>query len=65
MDMDGRSAIVTGGAGGLGAATVRYLHDPGLGVAIFDRAADRSAELAKELGESARSPRAPWARRSC
>jgi NAD(P)-dependent dehydrogenase (short-subunit alcohol dehydrogenase family) len=53
MDLDGRSAIVTGGAGGLGAATVRHLLDTGLGVAIFDRAADRAAELAKELGDAA------------
>jgi NAD(P)-dependent dehydrogenase (short-subunit alcohol dehydrogenase family) len=53
MDLDGRSAIVTGGAGGLGAATVRHLLDAGLGVAIFDRAADRAAELAKELGDAA------------
>jgi NAD(P)-dependent dehydrogenase (short-subunit alcohol dehydrogenase family) len=53
MDLDGRSAIVTGGAGGLGAATVRRLLDVGLGVAIFDRAADAAAELAKELGDAA------------
>ena len=37
MDLEGRSAIVTGGAGGLGAATVRRLAAIGLGVAIFDR----------------------------
>jgi NAD(P)-dependent dehydrogenase (short-subunit alcohol dehydrogenase family) len=53
MDLDGRSALVTGGAGGLGAATVRRLVGLGVGVAIFDRDADRAAELAKELGDSA------------
>jgi NAD(P)-dependent dehydrogenase (short-subunit alcohol dehydrogenase family) len=53
MDLDGRSALVTGGAGGLGAATVRRLAGLGVGVAIFDRDADRAAELAKELGDSA------------
>ena len=37
MNLNGRSAIVTGGAGGLGAATVRRLADAGMGVAIFDR----------------------------
>lgn len=53
MDFNGRSAIVTGGAGGLGGATVRHLAGQGLGVAIFDRDADRAAELAKELGDGA------------
>ena len=51
MDLDGRSALVTGGAGGLGGATVRWLAELGLGVAIFDRDGDRAAALAKELGD--------------
>jgi len=53
MDLDGRSALVTGGAGGLGAATVRRLVELGLGVAVLDRDADRAAELAKDLGDGA------------
>jgi NAD(P)-dependent dehydrogenase (short-subunit alcohol dehydrogenase family) len=53
MDLEGRSAIVTGGAGGLGSATVRRLVDVGMRVAIFDRDADRAGELAKELGDGA------------
>jgi NAD(P)-dependent dehydrogenase (short-subunit alcohol dehydrogenase family) len=53
MDLNGRSALVTGGAGGLGAATVRHLVAAGVGVAIFDRAADRADELAKALGDAA------------
>jgi NAD(P)-dependent dehydrogenase (short-subunit alcohol dehydrogenase family) len=53
MDLDGRSAIVTGGAGGLGSATVRRLVEVGLGVAVFDRDTDRAADLAKELGDTA------------
>lgn len=53
MDLNGRSALVTGGAGGLGAATVRRLVDLGVGVAVFDRDAERAAELAKELGDAA------------
>lgn len=51
MNLDGRSAIVTGGAGGLGSATVRRLADCGMGVCVFDRDADRAGELAKELGD--------------
>jgi NAD(P)-dependent dehydrogenase (short-subunit alcohol dehydrogenase family) len=52
MDFNGRSALVTGGAGGLGGATVRHLAEQGLGVAIFDRDLDRAGELAKELGDT-------------
>jgi NAD(P)-dependent dehydrogenase (short-subunit alcohol dehydrogenase family) len=52
MELEGRSAIVTGGAGGLGGATVRHLVDIGMGAAIFDRDVDRAAELAKELGDA-------------
>jgi NAD(P)-dependent dehydrogenase (short-subunit alcohol dehydrogenase family) len=37
MDMTGRSAIVTGGAGGLGSATVGRLVDLGLSVVVLDR----------------------------
>ena len=36
-DFDGKVAIVTGGASGIGAATVRRLLDRGARVAIFDR----------------------------
>jgi NAD(P)-dependent dehydrogenase (short-subunit alcohol dehydrogenase family) len=52
VDQQGRSAVVTGGAGGLGAATVRRLAEAGMGVAVFDRDADRGAALAKELGDN-------------
>ncbi|HEY8527633.1 MAG TPA: SDR family NAD(P)-dependent oxidoreductase [Acidimicrobiales bacterium] len=44
---------MTGGAGGLGGATVRHLAGLGLGVAIFDRDGDRASDLAKELGDRA------------
>jgi len=48
--LEGRSALVTGGAGGLGAATVRRLHEVGLQVVVFDRDEESAAVLAKELG---------------
>src|SRR3954447_20420611 len=51
MELEGRSAIVTGGAGGLGAATVRRLVDCGAGVVVFDRDLDRATALADELGK--------------
>ena len=53
MELVGRSAIVTGGAGGLGAATARHLHAQGAGVVVFDRDAAGAAELAGELGDRA------------
>jgi NAD(P)-dependent dehydrogenase (short-subunit alcohol dehydrogenase family) len=50
VNFEGRSALVTGGAGGLGGATVRHLAAAGLGVAIFDRDGERAGALADELG---------------
>jgi NAD(P)-dependent dehydrogenase (short-subunit alcohol dehydrogenase family) len=48
---EGASAVVSGGAGGLGAATVRRLHSEGLSVVIADLAEDQGKALAAELGE--------------
>jgi NAD(P)-dependent dehydrogenase (short-subunit alcohol dehydrogenase family) len=45
--------VVTGGAGGLGAATVRRLVADGMGVAVLVRVGDRAAALAGELGDRA------------
>jgi 3-hydroxyacyl-CoA dehydrogenase/3-hydroxy-2-methylbutyryl-CoA dehydrogenase len=53
MRIDGASALVAGGASGLGAATVRALHEAGARVVIADLNADKGSELAAELGEDA------------
>jgi NAD(P)-dependent dehydrogenase (short-subunit alcohol dehydrogenase family) len=50
MQLSGSSAIVVGGAGGLGEATVRRLHTAGAKVVIADLADDKGKELADELG---------------
>jgi NAD(P)-dependent dehydrogenase (short-subunit alcohol dehydrogenase family) len=50
MELANRSAIVTGGAGGLGAATVRNLADAGMRVVVFDRAVDPAKALVQEVG---------------
>lgn len=50
MDLTNCSAIVTGGAGGLGGATSRRLVELGVGVVIFKHALDRAKPLAEELG---------------
>jgi 3-hydroxyacyl-CoA dehydrogenase/3-hydroxy-2-methylbutyryl-CoA dehydrogenase len=58
MRMQGSSALVAGGASGLGAATVRHLHAAGANVVIADLDERLGAELAGELGERARFQRA-------
>jgi NAD(P)-dependent dehydrogenase (short-subunit alcohol dehydrogenase family) len=44
------SAVVTGGASGLGAATARRLASHGVKVAVFDFNEDKGEAIAKELG---------------
>ena len=50
MQIEGSSAIVVGGASGLGEATVRGLHARGAVLTIADLNADKGAALASELG---------------
>jgi NAD(P)-dependent dehydrogenase (short-subunit alcohol dehydrogenase family) len=50
MKLDGAVALVTGGASGLGAATVRRLAQGGAKVVIVDRDEARGQALAGELG---------------
>ena len=50
MDVTGTSAIVTGGASGLGAGTARALAAAGSKVAIFDMNMDAAHEVASEIG---------------
>ncbi len=51
MRLEDRSAVVAGGAGGLGGATVRRLAGLGVGVVVLDPDAQRSAALVAELGD--------------
>jgi len=53
VELNGTSAIVTGGAGGLGGATVRHLVGLGVGVAVFDRDGERAEALVAALGDGA------------
>ncbi|MTA10417.1 MAG: SDR family NAD(P)-dependent oxidoreductase, partial [Actinobacteria bacterium] len=50
MEINGVSAIVTGGASGIGAATARLLAAKGAKVVIADLQADKGEALAKEIG---------------
>ena len=49
MDLNGTSAIVTGGASGLGDATCRLLAERGVHVVVADLQADKGEALAQEL----------------
>jgi len=53
MDMKQVVAFVTGGASGLGEATVRRIVNDGGKVMILDLAVERGEKLAAELGDSA------------
>ena len=53
MELAGRSAIVTGAAGGLGAATARHLASVGVPTVVFDMNADGAAVVAAEIGGNA------------
>lgn len=52
MEIDGVSAIVTGGASGLGEATARRLAAAGARVVVLDRDQGKGEALAKELGDA-------------
>jgi NAD(P)-dependent dehydrogenase (short-subunit alcohol dehydrogenase family) len=53
VKLPGSSALVTGGCGGLGEATVRGLAAAGMFVVIGDVADDRGKELAADVGDRA------------
>jgi NAD(P)-dependent dehydrogenase (short-subunit alcohol dehydrogenase family) len=53
MELAGASAVVTGGASGLGEATTRRLVAGGAKVVILDRDQTKGEALAKELGDGA------------
>ena len=53
MRIEGKGALVAGGASGLGEATARTLHAAGARVTIADLNAEKGEALASELGERA------------
>jgi NAD(P)-dependent dehydrogenase (short-subunit alcohol dehydrogenase family) len=53
MDIEKAGAIVSGGASGLGEATVRRLHERGAVITIADLNEEKGQALAEELGEDA------------
>ena len=55
MRIEGSSALVAGGASGLGAATARRLRAAGAEITIADLNAEKGAALAEELGRASSS----------
>lgn len=51
-ELKDQAVIITGGANGIGAATVRAFHEQGARVFFCDKDAARGGDLAKELGGS-------------
>ena len=50
MNLEGMSAVVTGGASGLGLATAKKLKEHGVKIAVFDMNKEKGAEVEKEHG---------------
>src|SRR5688500_9829629 len=54
MDINGKTALVTGGASGLGLATVQELHSAGANAVAFDLPRSAGESVATELGSKVR-----------
>jgi NADP-dependent 3-hydroxy acid dehydrogenase YdfG len=52
MQIEGFVAVVSGGASGLGEASVRYLAEKGAQVSILDLGEENGEKIASELGAS-------------
>lgn len=53
--LDGRTAVVTGGASGIGAAVARHLAGIGADVVVLDRDGEAAAKVAADVGGSHRT----------
>ncbi|WP_415855016.1 SDR family NAD(P)-dependent oxidoreductase [Sinomonas sp. G460-2] len=59
MELSGATALITGGASGLGAATARRLHEGGAAIVLVDLPGGRSEEAGGRLAEELSAAGAP------
>src|SRR5258708_7685934 len=52
QELNGQAVVITGGANGIGAATVRVFHEQGARVFFCDKDAVRGEQMATELGSN-------------
>jgi NAD(P)-dependent dehydrogenase (short-subunit alcohol dehydrogenase family) len=57
MQLEGRVAVIAGGAGGLGSATARLLSTRGVGIVVLDPDHEKADAVVAELGERAAAVR--------
>ena len=59
FDLTGRSALVTGAAGGIGSAVAARVRDAGAAVLVTDLDEDAAAAVAESIAADGGGPRAP------
>ncbi|WP_422935337.1 SDR family NAD(P)-dependent oxidoreductase [Sinomonas sp. P47F7] len=59
MELSGATALITGGASGLGAATARRLHEGGAAIVLVDLPGGRSEEAGRRLAKELAAAGAP------
>lgn len=54
FSLNGKVAVITGAASGIGRGCAEFLHEMGASVAVVDVSRDKGEEVASKLGERAK-----------